>query len=123
MTSRDDSRPRRPPRPVVRRPAGPQRGTAHVDQWLDQGTGTLAALQAGATVARRALEVAQQVVPAELRPHLWAANCIDGEFSLLFDSAGWATRARYGAAEWAAPLAAAMGEEVSKVTVKVRPRG
>ena len=94
-----------------------------MEEWLDSGSGALASLQAGAAVARQALEVAREVVPAELQPHLWAANCLDGEFSLLFESAAWATRARYVAADWQEPLARAMGEEVRKVTVKVRPRG
>lgn len=113
----------RAPRPTIRRPPGPQRGTAGVEEWLGTSKGALASLQAGAAVARQALEAAREVIPAELRPHLWAANCLDGEFSLLFESAAWATRARYVAAEWREPLALAMGEEVRKVTVKVRPRG
>lgn len=85
--------------------------------------GPLAHLQAGAAVARQALEVARAILPAELAPHLWAANCVDGEFSLLFESAAWATRARYAADDWRDALAQAMGERVERVTVKVRPRG
>lgn len=115
-----DSRSRRPP--SSRRRAGPARGTVGIDQWLDTAGGPLASLQAGAAVARQALDVARRVLPGELHPHLWAANCVDGEFSLLFESAAWATRARYAADEWRAALAAAMGEKVERVTVKVRPR-
>ena len=115
-----DPRSRRPP---ARRRPGPARGTQGIDQWLEAPGGALANLQHGAAVARRALEVAREVLPAELAPHLWAANCTDGEFALLFESAAWATRARYAAAEWREPLAAALGEPVATVVVKVRPRG
>lgn len=117
-----DSRSRRPP--PSRRPGNPARGTRGLDQWLGGATvGPLASLQAGVAVANRSLQAARQVLPADLVPHLWAANCVDREFSLLFESAAWATRARYAAAAWCEPLAQAMGEPVEKVTVKVRPRG
>ena len=123
MSPRNRQPPRPNPRPTVRRAPGAPRGAVGVDAWLDGAGGSLAALQAGAAVAGRALEAARQVLPADLAPHLWAANCVAGEFSLLFESAAWATRARYAAGEWREPLGRAMGETVEKVSVKVRPRG
>lgn len=83
----------------------------------------LATLQAGAAAARKTLDVAREVLPTELASHLWAANFVDGEVSLLFESAAWATRARYAAEDWREPLTKALGESVNSVKVKVRPRG
>ena len=111
--------PRRPSRPQ-----GPRaRGVRGLEQLLGNSGGALQALQAGAAVARKTLDVAREVLPAELASHLWAANLVDGEVALLFESAAWATRARYAAEEWRAPLATALGEPVTSVKVKVRPRG
>lgn len=113
-----------PPTHRPRRPTGPRtRGVRDLEQLLGSGTGPLQALQAGAAAARKTLEVAREVLPAELAPHLWAANVVEREVSLLFESAAWATRARYAAEDWREPLAAALGEPVDKVKVKVRPRG
>lgn len=94
-----------------------------MEQLLGSSGGMLATLQAGAAAARKTLEVARAVLPAELASHLWAANFVDGEVSLLFESAAWATRARYAAEDWREPLAKALGESVNSVKVKVRPRG
>lgn len=111
--------PRRP-----RRPSGPRTaGVRDLEQLLGTSGGALQSLQAGAAAARKTLDVAREVLPAELATHLWAANLVDGEVSLLFESAAWATRARYAAEEWQAPLAVALGEPVTGVKVKVRPRG
>jgi hypothetical protein len=110
--------PRRP-----RRPAGTRAGgIRNIEQLLGQSGGAMQALQAGATTARKALDAAREVLPAELAPHLWAANFVEGEVSLLFESAVWATRARYAAEEWREPLARALGEPVGSIKVKVRPR-
>ena len=110
--------PRRP-----RRPAGSRAGgIRNIEQLLGASGGAMQALQAGAATARKALDAAREVLPAELAPHLWAANFVDGEVSLLFESAVWATRARYAAEEWREPLARALGETVGSVKVKVRPR-
>lgn len=111
--------PRRP-----RRPSGPRTaGVRDLEQLLGTSGGALQSLQAGAAAARKTLDVAREVLPAELATHLWAANLVDGEVSLLFESAAWATRALYAAEEWQAPLAVALGEPVTGVKVKVRPRG
>jgi len=110
--------PRRP-----RRPAGTRAGgIRNIEQLLGASGGAMQALQAGAATARKALDAAREVLPAELVPHLWAANFVDGEVSLLFESAVWATRARYAAEEWREPLTRALGEVVGSVKVKVRPR-
>ena len=112
------SPPRRP-----RRPAGPRAGGVRdIEQLLGASGGAMQALRAGAATVRKTLEAAREVLPAELAPHLWAANFVDGEVSLLFESAAWATRARYAAEEWREPLARALGETVGSVKVKVRPR-
>ena len=116
MSTQPPSRPRRSPHPRTR-------GVRDLEQLLGNSGGALQALQAGAAVARKTLEVARGVLPAELAPHLWAANFVDGEVSLLFESAAWATHARYAAEAWREPLAAALGEPVNRVKVKVRPRG
>ncbi len=113
-------RPGRPGRPS----AGPRtKGVRDLEQLLGSSGGALQALQAGAATARKTLDIAREVLPAELAAHLWAANFVDGEVSLLFESAAWATRARYAAEDWREPLAKALGESVDSVKVKVRPRG
>lgn len=129
--------PPRPPRPGKSRTGPRNRGGARsLDQWLgtagtppprDPGApapagGRLQALREGIAAADRALDAARAALPADLAPHLWAATCIDGELALLFESAGWATRARYAAEAVGAAVAAALGEPVRTVKVKVRPR-
>ena len=113
-----------PPPSRPRRPSGPRaKGVRDIEQLLGASGGALQALQAGAAAARKTLDIAREVLPAELATHLWAANFVDGEVSLLFESAAWATHARYAAEEWRAPLATALKEPVNSVKVKVRPRG
>ena len=115
--------PRSPRRPTARRAAAPQGGTRSLGDWLNVAPGALKALHAGASAAGQTLEAARGVLPAELTSHLWAASCVGSELVLVFESAAWATRARYQSEEWRLPLAAALGLTVDRVKVKVRPRG
>lgn len=115
--------PRPPRRPTARRPLGPRGAVRSLDDWLSTAPGALKALHAGASAAGLTLEAARNVLPADLTPHLWGATCTQGELVLVFESAAWATRARYQSEEWRLPLATALGLTVDRVKVKVRPRG
>ena len=93
-----------------------------LSELLGKGNPTLERLRQGAQAAESALAAAQQHLPADVAPHVWGASAAGGVLTLLVDSAGWATRVRYAVPDLKAGLGARLGEPVTKVMVRVRPK-
>ena len=93
-----------------------------LSELLGKGNPTLERLRAGAEAADRALVAARQCLSADVAGHVWGATAVGGVLTLLVDSAGWATRVRYAVPELKQGLGDRLGETITKVNVRVRPK-
>ena len=91
-----------------------------VSHLLEQGKGVLQRLRTGAAESDRVLLALRGLLPPEIAGQVWSASRREATVTAFVASAAWGTRLRYVVPGLAPALAAALGQPVEEIKVKVR---
>jgi hypothetical protein len=91
-----------------------------VSHLLKQGEGMLKKLRVGTAEADRSLAALRSILPPELAREVWSASLRGKTLTAFVQTAAWGTRLRYVTSTLKGPVAAALGQPVEEIKVKVR---